>query len=91
MKNEGNEIIDKGRRRFIGTAIVAIPGAAVVSAELLAFGNSSAQSTTAGPAKEPAVIGYPNKKGVTIERVSYKARNLGTDIVRECLQASRVR
>jgi len=31
--------------------------------------------------RQPAVIGYPNKKGVTIERVIYQARNLGTDIV----------
>ena len=31
--------------------------------------------------KEPAVIGYPNRKGVTIERVTYPARNMGTAIV----------
>jgi fermentation-respiration switch protein FrsA (DUF1100 family) len=29
----------------------------------------------------PAVIGYPNEKGVTIERVTYTARTLGTPIV----------
>jgi hypothetical protein len=29
----------------------------------------------------PAVIGYPNEKGVTIERVTYPARTLGTRIV----------
>ncbi|HEY3441582.1 MAG TPA: alpha/beta hydrolase [Paludibaculum sp.] len=29
----------------------------------------------------PAVIGYPNKKGLTIERVTYPARNMGTTIV----------
>ena len=81
MKNESNEILDKGRRRFIATVIVAIPGAAVVSTELLALGEASAQTRTAGPVKQPAVIGYPNKKGVTIERVTYPARNLGTDIV----------
>jgi fermentation-respiration switch protein FrsA (DUF1100 family) len=28
--------------------------------------------------KEPAVIGYANEKGVTIERVTYPARNTGT-------------
>jgi fermentation-respiration switch protein FrsA (DUF1100 family) len=39
---------------------------------------ASAQSTAV---KEPAVIGYPNEKGVTIERVTYKARNMGTTIV----------
>jgi uncharacterized protein len=27
------------------------------------------------------VIGYPNEKGVTIERVTYPARNMGTKIV----------
>ena len=31
--------------------------------------------------KEPAVIGYPNQKGVAIERVTYSARNTGTAIV----------
>jgi len=33
------------------------------------------------PVKEPAVIGYPNKKGVIIERVTYPARNMGSAIV----------
>src|SRR6266516_5247417 len=37
-----------------------------------------AQSTAV---KEPAVIGYPNRNGVTIERVTYPARNMGTAIV----------
>jgi len=37
-----------------------------------------AQSTAV---KEPAVIGYPNRNGVTIERVTYPARNMGTSIV----------
>ncbi len=35
-------------------------------------GTASAPSTAA---REPAVIGYPNQKGVTIERVTYPARN----------------
>jgi fermentation-respiration switch protein FrsA (DUF1100 family) len=34
-----------------------------------------------GLASPPAVIGYANKKGLTIERVTYPARNLGTTIV----------
>jgi fermentation-respiration switch protein FrsA (DUF1100 family) len=38
-------------------------------------------SDKAGNVKMPAVIGYPNEKGVTIERVTYPARNLGTKIV----------
>jgi len=41
-------------------------------------GTPSAQSAAV---KEPAVIGYPNQKGVTIERVTYPARNIGTAIV----------
>ena len=81
MNNENNEIPDEGRRRFIGTAIAAIPGAAMVGTGLLASAEALAQTSAAGPVKQPAVIGYPNDKGVTMERVSYKARNLGTDIV----------
>ena len=38
-------------------------------------------SAQAGSVKMPAVIGYPNEKGVTIERVTYPARNMGTTIV----------
>ncbi|HSB90824.1 MAG TPA: hypothetical protein VLD63_12455 [Anaerolineales bacterium] len=41
-------------------------------------GTPSAQSATV---REPAVIGYPNRKGVTIERVTYPARNIGATIV----------
>lgn len=41
-------------------------------------GTPSTQSTAV---KEPAVIGYPSQKGVTIERVAYSARNIGTQIV----------
>jgi len=41
-------------------------------------GTSAAQSAAV---KEPAVIGYPNRKGATIERVTYPARNIGTPIV----------
>jgi fermentation-respiration switch protein FrsA (DUF1100 family) len=81
MNNENSGAPDKGRRRFIGTAIAAIPGAAVLGTGLQASGEASLQSRTAGPVKQPAVIGYPNRKGVMIERVTYKARNLGTDIV----------
>jgi fermentation-respiration switch protein FrsA (DUF1100 family) len=39
---------------------------------------ASAQSSAV---KQPAVIGYPNEKGVRIERVTYPARNMGTTIV----------
>ncbi len=75
-----NEILDEGRREFLGASLVAVPGAAFVSAGLLASGEASAQTKGAGPAKEPMVIGYPNKKGIQIERVSDPARNMGTEI-----------
>jgi uncharacterized protein len=75
-----NEILDKGRRKFIGASLVAVPGTAVVSSGLLASGEASAQTKGAGSAKEPMVIGYPNKKGIQIERGAYPARNMGTEI-----------
>ncbi len=34
-----------------------------------------------GATKQPTVIGYPDKEGVTIERVSYPAKNMDTTIV----------
>lgn len=42
---------------------------------------ASAASAAPSPVKEPAVIGYSNRKGLTIERVTYPARNMGTKIV----------
>lgn len=75
-----NEILDKGRRKFIGASLIALPGAAVVSSGLLASAEASAQTKRTAPAKEPLVIGYPNEKGIQIERVSYPARNMGTDM-----------
>jgi uncharacterized protein len=75
-----NEILDKGRRKFIGASLVAVPGTAVVSSGLLASDEMSAQTKGAGTAKEPMVIGYPNKKGIQIERGAYPARNMGTEI-----------
>jgi fermentation-respiration switch protein FrsA (DUF1100 family) len=82
MTNEmNNEVLDEGRRRFIAASLLAVVGAAVVSTGLLASGEASAQTRSVGPVKEPAVIGYPNKKGLQIERVAYAARNMGTMIV----------
>jgi uncharacterized protein len=76
-----NDVFDEERRRFLVTSLVAVSGAAVASAGLLASGAASAQTGSAGPVKQPAVIGYPNEKGVQIERVTYSARNMGTTIV----------
>ena len=75
-----DEILDEGRRKFIGASLAAVPGAAIVSSGLLASDDALAQTKGAGPGKEPMVIGYPNKKGIQIERVTYPARNMGTEI-----------
>jgi fermentation-respiration switch protein FrsA (DUF1100 family) len=72
-----NDAFDGQRRKVLGASMIAIAGAA--TAGLVASGNATAQ--TPGPVKQPAVIGYPNEKGVSIERVSYRARNMGTNIV----------
>jgi fermentation-respiration switch protein FrsA (DUF1100 family) len=73
-----NEMIDQKRREFLGASAVALSG-------VVAGGSATATAATASTpslaVKEPAVIGYPNEKGVTIERVTYPARNTGTGIV----------
>lgn len=73
-----DEIIDQKRREFLGTSAVALSGV-VAGASAMAMPGTVPASSTA--VKEPAVIGYPNQKGVTIERVTYPARNTGTAIV----------
>jgi|SRR5436190_385692 len=74
------KVLTDGRRKFISASLIAIPGAAVVGSGLLASGERSAQTKGASPAREPMVIGYRNKKGIQIERVTYTARNMDTDI-----------
>ena len=73
-----DETIDQKRREFLGTSAVVLSGVVAGGAAMARAGTASAQS---GAVKEPAVIGYPNPKGVTIERVTYSARNIGTSIV----------
>lgn len=73
-----NESVDQKRRQFLGTSALVMSGVAVVGSGLLSAGSASAQSTAV---KGPAVVNYPNDKGVTIERVTYPARNMGTNIV----------
>jgi uncharacterized protein len=68
----------RNRREFLGTATLALSGAVAGASILARPGTASARSAAV---KEPAVIGYPNEKGVTIERVTYPARNMGTTIV----------
>ncbi|EER61029.1 alpha/beta hydrolase [[Pseudomonas] boreopolis] len=74
---------ETGRRAFLGGSLVAVTGAAVAGAGLLAGTNASAQTTSVKgtePMKQPAVVGYTNIKGILIERASYPARTLGTRI-----------
>ncbi len=66
------------RREFLGTATLALSGAVAGASILSRPGTASAPSAAV---KEPAVIGYPNEEGVTIERVTFPARNMGTTIV----------
>jgi fermentation-respiration switch protein FrsA (DUF1100 family) len=73
MKN----VINTKRREFLRTSGQMLSGVMVARAATAA-GADIARPTAV---KEPAVIGYPNKKGVTIERVTYPARNIGTSIV----------
>ena len=70
--------INQQRRAFLGTSAVVLSSAVMAGHGRAASAGASAE---AGSVKMPAVIGYPNEKGVTIERVTYPARNLGTRIV----------
>ncbi|MBA3973969.1 MAG: hypothetical protein C0504_07095 [Candidatus Solibacter sp.] len=65
------ENVNNKRRAFLKSTGQVLSGAVVAGSGL------------AAPAsvKDPAVIGYPNRKGLTIERVTYPARNMGTTIV----------
>jgi fermentation-respiration switch protein FrsA (DUF1100 family) len=73
-----DEIIDQKRREFLGRSVVVFSSVVAGGSAMARASTPSAQSA---PVKEPAVIGYPNQKGVTIERVTYPARNIGTAIV----------
>jgi fermentation-respiration switch protein FrsA (DUF1100 family) len=73
-----DEIIDQKRREFLGASAVALTG---VVAGGSAMARADTPSTPSTAVKEPAVIGYSNQKGVSIERVSFPARNMGTAIV----------
>ena len=71
------DAINQQRRAFLGTSAVVV-SSVVMRGRAVATPGPTAE---AGSVKMPAVIGYPNEKGVTIERVTYPARNLGTRIV----------
>ena len=70
---------NKKRRDFLKVSGQVLSGVVVGGSVVATLpAPVSAQSTAV---KEPAVIGHPNRKGVTIERVNYPARNMGTQIV----------
>ncbi len=72
------EVINEERRAFLGTSAFVVAGAVMKGS---ASATPTGASDQTGSVKMPAVIGYPNAKGVTIERITYPARNLGTTIV----------
>jgi len=73
-----NNVINEQRRAFLGTSAVVLSSAVMGGRAMATPTGASAQ---AGSVKMPAVIGHPNEKGVTIERITYPARNMGTTIV----------
>jgi fermentation-respiration switch protein FrsA (DUF1100 family) len=64
--------MNKKRRAFLIASGQIVTGAVV---------GAATASAASAAVKEPAVVGHPNKKGLTIERVTYPARNMGTTIV----------
>jgi uncharacterized protein len=73
------EVVNEARRDFLKISGHALTGVVVASSFAAALPEPAlAHGATV---KEPAVIGYPSTKGVTIERVTYPARNMGTMIV----------
>jgi uncharacterized protein len=81
-----NEVINDRRRAFLGTSALVFSSAVLGGSGMAAPHGSSNQSQAV---KQPAVIGYPNEKGVTIERVRYPARNIGTTIVANLFKPAR--
>lgn len=77
------EVINEERRAFLGTSAFVVVGAVMGGSP---SATPTGASDRAGSVKMPAVIGYPNAKGVTIERITYPARNLGTTIVANLLK-----
>jgi len=74
-----DEVINEKRREFLKVSGQTLSGVVVGGAVMTALPATAAAQSAA--VKEPAVIGYPNRKGVAIERVTYPARNMGTTIV----------
>ena len=70
---------DPKRREFLSTSMIAALGAVATDVGLLTPSTAAAQSTPESQAAVvQAVIGYPNEKGVQIERVTYPNRSAQT-------------
>ena len=72
------DVVNVRRRAFLGASAAVLSGAVISGRASL---TTTGAMHEAGTVKMPAVIGYPNVKGVSIQRVMYPARNLGTSIV----------
>jgi uncharacterized protein len=70
-----NEVINEKRREFLGASALVL-STAVVGGSVM----TSTASAQTGVPTEPMVIGYPDLKGVTIERVTYPNLEAGTMI-----------
>jgi hypothetical protein len=67
---------DQNRRKFLSTSMIAASGAVAAGVGLLTPRNAAADTGTETPqAVLQAVIGYPNEKGVQIQRVTYPNRS----------------
>jgi hypothetical protein len=75
-----DKAINTKRRSFLSTSAVAMGGVSMVSAGLATSDLASAQSSIPGALKGPVVIGQPDLKGISVERVSYLNRNTQTQI-----------
>ncbi|MCU1752744.1 alpha/beta hydrolase [Pseudomonas sp. 6D_7.1_Bac1] len=62
------DIVDPYRRTFLGASAVVLSGVAVGGAGLALPAAASVQPTAAS---QPTVIGYPDRKGVHLERVTF--------------------
>ena len=74
-----HDSFDANRRKFLSTSMIAASGAVAAGVDLLTPRAAAAQSIAEKqPAVLQAVIGYPNEKGVQIERVTYPNQSAQT-------------
>ena len=73
------EVISETRRKVLRSSMIAASAAVAAGAGLMTTDKAEAQSSPANStAAILAVIGYPNEKGVQIERVTYSNRSAQT-------------